>query len=32
MPTEWAKATDRSPEALRWLYDYDAAGAETVSA
>jgi salicylate hydroxylase len=29
---EWAKATDRSPEALRWLYNYDAAGAETVSA
>jgi len=29
---EWAKATDRSPEALRWLYNYDATGAETVSA
>jgi salicylate hydroxylase len=21
---EWAKAADRSPDALRWLYDYDA--------
>jgi salicylate hydroxylase len=22
---EWAKAADRSPDALRWLYDYDPA-------
>jgi salicylate hydroxylase len=21
---EWARAADRSPEALRWLYDFDA--------
>jgi hypothetical protein len=22
---EWAKASDRSPDALRWLYRFDAA-------
>jgi salicylate hydroxylase len=21
---EWAKASDRSPDAMRWLYDFDA--------
>jgi 2-polyprenyl-6-methoxyphenol hydroxylase-like FAD-dependent oxidoreductase len=25
---EWAKAGDRSPDALRWLYDFDAAAVE----
>jgi salicylate hydroxylase len=25
---EWAKAADRSPDALRWLYEYDAGAAE----
>jgi salicylate hydroxylase len=25
---EWAKAADRSPDALRWLYDYDASAVE----
>ena len=28
---EWAKAADRSPDALRWLYDYDAGVVETVA-
>ena len=29
---EWAKTADRSPDALRWLYDYDAAQVEAVDA
>ena len=29
---EWAKAADRSPDALRWLYDYDAGTVEPVLA
>jgi salicylate hydroxylase len=29
---EWAKAADRSPDALRWLYDFDAGLVEPVSA
>jgi hypothetical protein len=29
---EWAKAADRSPDALRWLYDYDAGVVEPVIA
>jgi salicylate hydroxylase len=29
---EWAKAADRSPDALRWLYDYDAGLVEPQSA
>jgi salicylate hydroxylase len=29
---EWAKAVDRSPDALRWLYDYDAGAAEIEAA
>jgi salicylate hydroxylase len=30
--TEWARATDRSPDALRWLYDYDPGALEPVLA
>ena len=30
--SEWAKAADRSPDTLRWLYDFDAAIAGTASA
>ena len=29
---EWAKAADRSPDALRWLYDFDAAVVGTAPA
>jgi salicylate hydroxylase len=29
---EWAKATDRSPDALRWLYEFDAGAIEPVLA
>ena len=29
---EWARAADRSPDALRWLYDYDAAKVHAVAA
>ena len=29
---EWARAADRSPDALRWLYAFDAGAAEPVSA
>ena len=29
---EWARAADRSPDALRWLYDYDAAQVDAVVA
>jgi len=29
---EWARAADRSPDALRWLYDYDAAQVDGVVA
>src|SRR6516165_374984 len=29
---EWARAADRSPEALRWLYGHDASLVETVAA
>jgi salicylate hydroxylase len=29
---EWARAADRSPHALRWLYDYDAAQVDAVVA
>ncbi len=29
---EWAKAADRSPDALRWLYDYDATAVEPAPA
>ena len=29
---EWAKAADRSPDALRWLYDFDASAVEPASA
>jgi len=29
---EWAKAADRSPDTLRWLYDFDAAVVETAPA
>jgi salicylate hydroxylase len=29
---EWGRAADRSPDALRWLYDYDAGVMETVAA
>jgi 2-polyprenyl-6-methoxyphenol hydroxylase-like FAD-dependent oxidoreductase len=29
---EWVKAADRSPDALRWLYDYDASAVEPASA
>jgi hypothetical protein len=25
---EWGRAADRSPDALRWLYAYDAAAVE----
>ena len=28
---EWGRAADRSPDALRWLYDYDAGTVETVA-
>jgi salicylate hydroxylase len=28
---EWAKAGDRSPDALRWLYEYDPADVEQVT-
>jgi len=28
LAAEWAKAADRSPDALRWLYEYDAGAAE----
>src|SRR5271170_7186573 len=27
---EWARATDRSPDTLRWLYDFDATAVENV--
>jgi salicylate hydroxylase len=30
--TEWAKAADRSPDALRWLYEFDAGRVEPVAA
>jgi salicylate hydroxylase len=26
---EWARAGDRSPDALRWLYEFDPAALET---
>jgi salicylate hydroxylase len=29
---EWAKTGDRSPDALRWLYEYDPAAVEPVTA
>ncbi len=29
---EWAQAADRSPEALRWLFGFDAGVVEPVSA
>jgi hypothetical protein len=29
---EWARAADRSPDALRWLYDYDPGALEPVPA
>ena len=29
---EWARAVDRSPDALRWLYEFDAGAVETVAA
>ena len=29
---EWAKAADRSPDTLRWLYDYDASAVEPAPA
>jgi salicylate hydroxylase len=29
---EWARAADRSPDALRWLYDYDPAQIDAVAA
>src|SRR6516165_10095413 len=29
---EWARAADRSPDALRWLYEFDAGAVETVAA
>jgi hypothetical protein len=29
---EWAKAGDRSPDSLRWLYDFDPAAVEPVRA
>jgi len=29
---EWAGSADRSPDALRWLYDYDAAQVDAVVA
>jgi salicylate hydroxylase len=29
---EWAKAGDRSPDALRWLYDFDAGAVEAMPA
>jgi salicylate hydroxylase len=29
---EWARAGDRSPDALRWLYDHDPAALEPVRA
>jgi salicylate hydroxylase len=29
---EWARAADRSPDALRWLYEFDAGAVEAVAA
>jgi len=29
---EWAKTADRSPDALRWLYDFDAGAVEPIAA
>jgi salicylate hydroxylase len=29
---EWARAADRSPDALRWLYEYDAGAAALIAA
>jgi salicylate hydroxylase len=29
---EWARAADRSPDALRWLYAFDASAVEPISA
>jgi salicylate hydroxylase len=28
--SEWARAGDRSPDALRWLYEYDPAAVEPI--